>query len=294
MAVYRFAHCSDIHQLFLAGLWPFAFFNKRVTGGLNLLLNRRRHYRGEQFGALLDALGPLALDRLVITGDLTNLALASELVYVRQQLASLGLEVTVIPGNHDAYTRGAARSGVFERELAPFMAGEREDGSLYPFVLAEGPVAFVGCSSAIPTAPFSARGELGEAQLARLDRALDRLARDQPERARVVLVHHPVSPAHTGPRRGLVDHAGFARVIERRGAELVLHGHEHRALDYALHGPAGRVVQVHGIPSAIATSADPARRAAFAVYEVTSDAVGTVAIARTRHLWDGARFAPSE
>jgi 3',5'-cyclic AMP phosphodiesterase CpdA len=72
------------------------------------------------------------------------------------------------------------------------------------------------------------------------------------ERAfRVVLLHHP-PVGHAGDRfKRLVDRSALNVVLRRRGADLVLHGHDHvRSLDY-LDGPSGPI-PVAGVPSASA------------------------------------------
>ncbi len=59
----------------------------------------------------------------------------------------------------------------------------------YPFVRRRGPVALIGLSTAVPTRPFMATGELGREQMQRLAAALDRACEDG--LFRVVLIHHP-------------------------------------------------------------------------------------------------------
>lgn len=282
----RLAHCSDIHQLSLRGAGPHHFVGKRVTGGLNLLLNRRRKYGGLLFEQLLERVTDpaLALDRLVITGDLSNLALDSEFAPIAERLHELPLPVTVIPGNHDAYTRGAHRRQRFEHYFAPFMAGERESGHRYPFVWRADDVALIGVSSAIPSAPLMAVGAVGDDQLERLDRALAAHG----DARRVVLIHHPPSLEHSGPRRRLLDAPALQDVLARRGAELVLHGHEHLQLEYELPGP-GQPVPVHAISAAISISSDPARTGAFAVYDLAQPGVD-----RQLWRWDGEDYQPVE
>lgn len=277
----RFVHCSDIHLLGLTGTGPARFFNKRLTGGVNLLLHRGRKHNQGLFDSIVQQAREYRAERLVVTGDLTNLALESEFDLVRRKLGDAGLPVTVVPGNHDAYTKGSARSRRFEQYMADFMVGERR-GDDYPFIQRYDGVALVGCSTAVPSLPLHAVGRVGDAQLARLGAMLDDLAREG--LARVVLIHHPVMPGVAKPRHDLLDRAAFAATIAAHGAELILHGHEHRRIDGTIPGPRGPVT-VHGIGSGTYLSQKPGRHGAFSLYEVAPGA-----ITRVYHTWDGARF----
>jgi 3',5'-cyclic AMP phosphodiesterase CpdA len=78
----------------------------------------------------------------------------------------------------------------------------------------------------MPTRPLVAAGRVGLEQMAALDDVLERLGREG--LVRVVLIHHPPLPGQTAPRRALQDADALAAVLTRRGAELVLHGHNHR------------------------------------------------------------------
>lgn len=284
MAEFSFVHCSDIHLLSLGGVSPHRFLNKRITGGVNLLFKRRKGHDGRLFDQIVEHAKRLQVDRLVVTGDVTNLALESEFELVRSKLDGAGLPVTVIPGNHDTYTRGSAKKKRFESFMSHHMQGERIDAAEYPFAFVHDEhTALIGVSTAIPTRPMSAVGRVGPAQLGRLDRMLSDLgARGL---VRIVLIHHPVAEgvAHDGHQ--LLDIGPFGDVIKRCGAELVLHGHEHVHLEYELQGPDGPV-PVHGIASGTSKSVRPGREAAFSVYRVRGRE-----IERELWCWDGADFA---
>jgi len=258
-----FVHCSDIHLLSLEGTGPLRFLNKRFTGGVNLLLKRRRGHDGILFDAICRHARELGVDRLVVTGDLTNLALESEFELVKRKLDGAGLPVTVIPGNHDTYTRGSARKRRFEEYMSAHMQGETLDGADYPFVQGYEDVALIGLSTAVPTLPMSAIGRVGEGQLERLERILHH--QRELGRMRVILIHHPVGAGKSHAGHELVDLEAFGAVIAAQGAELILHGHEHTELDYELPGPDGPV-PVHGVASGTSRSARPGREAAFSVY----------------------------
>jgi 3',5'-cyclic AMP phosphodiesterase CpdA len=278
----RFVHCSDIHLLDLAGTAASRFLNKRLTGAANLLFHRRKKHDGGLFDRIVEHARDYRADRIVVTGDVTNLALESEFELVRRKLADAGLPVTVVPGNHDTYTRGSARARRFEHYMAEFMAGERDGASDYPFVQRHGDVALVGVSTAIPSLPLYAVGQVGDAQLARLGPMLATLGREG--LARVVLIHHPVMPGVAKPRHDLLDREAFARVIAEHGAELILHGHEHRRIDGDIPGPRGPVT-VHGIGSGTYLSQKPGRHGAFSLYDIAPGK-----LTRVYHTWDGTRF----
>jgi 3',5'-cyclic AMP phosphodiesterase CpdA len=90
-------------------------------------------------------------------------------------------------------------------------------------------------------------GRVGRDQLTALAATLERLA--EADLFRVVLIHHPPLPGQASRARGLIDAAGFGAVLARHGAELVLHGHNHRSMVAWGTGPAGRFPVV-GAPSA--------------------------------------------
>ena len=71
-----------------------------------------------------------------------------------------------MPGNHDVYIRGAARFP--QLHWGDYMRGDDGAETAFPFLRRRGPLALIGLSSAVPTAPFMATGRLGGEQLARL------------------------------------------------------------------------------------------------------------------------------
>jgi len=277
-----FVHCSDIHLLDLEGVGVHRFLNKRLTGGVNLALGRRKSHAPHLFDAIMERSRALGADRLVVTGDVTNLALEAEFELVRRKFESAGLPVTVIPGNHDAYTRGSVRNRRFENYLGAFMEGERDPGQDYPFVQRFPGVALIGLSTAIATLPLYATGRLGDDQLARLSRILKQLGDEG--LSRVVLIHHPVMDGVAKSRHDLLDLDAFNRVIAERGAELILHGHEHVHIEGALPGPEAEAI-VHGIASGTSLSQKAGRHGAFSLYNVAPGG-----ITRAHYTWDGDEF----
>ncbi|MPZ09804.1 MAG: metallophosphoesterase [Kiloniellaceae bacterium] len=251
--MFKLAHISDPH---LGPLPPFRvaeLMNKRFFGYLSWVRRRRALHRPEVLTALAEDMADLAPDHLVVTGDLTNIALPEEFTQVGRWLQGLGAPeaVTVIPGNHDAYVAVPWEASLGKWQA--FMSGEGDAVATgpesFPFVRYRAPIAIIGLSSAQPTPLFCAHGTLGEIQLQRLGPLLRRLGEEG--WFRVVLLHHPPSLGKIVWRKRLVDAVPFRRVIEAAGAEMILHGHDH-TFGIEQIDTAGGPVPVIGVPSASA------------------------------------------
>ena len=239
------AHLSDPH---LAPLppprWP-ELMGKRMTGFLHWRRNRHRIHRSDVLARVVSDLKANAPDHIAVTGDLVNIALAAEFAPAREWLESLGppRDVTLVPGNHDAYVRSTAE--LLQAHWGNYMRGD--DGGGFPLLRRRDDVALIGLSSAVPTAALLGTGRLGKAQLRRLAHLLESCCRQG--LFRVVLIHHP--PRSTSRRyfKRLVDGSQFRAVLAQHGAELVIHGHDHtHSLTYVA-GP-HRPIPVAGVPSA--------------------------------------------
>jgi len=292
--VYRLAHVTDPHFRGYAGLSLGALAGKRAIGLLNLAVNRRRHHKLELLAALGEDLRAQAVDHLALTGDLSNISLDGEwraaLDWI-QRHGGAPEAVTVIPGNHDAYVAEVVRAGTFEKLFGGYQTGDLagaggaepptdaggDPRAAYPFVRLRGPLALIGVNSCVATGDLGAWGEIGAAQLARLESVLAR-----PEVARcvrVVLVHHPPVMHKGGEHRNLRDRAALTAVLARAGADLVLHGHDHRDESAVLEGPWGRAIAVVGAGSA-SYAGGPERRSRYNIYEIAD---GTITLVTRAH-----------
>jgi 3',5'-cyclic AMP phosphodiesterase CpdA len=268
-----FAQLSDPHLSTLQGVRWRELVNKRLLGYLSWRRRRRREHRGEVLAALRQDLHRIRPGHLVITGDLTHIALPDEFLQARRWLETLGSprDVTVVPGNHDAYVAVPWALGLSRWEpylVSDAASGEHKTnmaGSIFPSLRVRGPVAFLGLSSACPSAPLLATGRLGESQLRRLDALLQQTGREG--LFRVVLLHHPPVPGEEQWRKRLTDAARLCAVIARQGAELVLHGHRHRSVQSRI-GIPGTAVPVFGIPSASSIGLKTGRMAQYHLYTV--------------------------
>ena len=252
--MFTLAHLSDIHLSPMPHAKRRHLLSKRILGYVNWHRGRKLVHRREFLDALTRDLLERKPDHVAVTGDLVNLGLPEEFLRAADWLHHLGKtdDVTVIPGNHDAYVR--LHPDTSTRHWHPYMesnaAGEAlfatpDDG--FPFVRRLGDIGIVALSSAIPTMPFVAAGKLGKPQLDYLASALDTLGREG--LFRVVLIHHPPLPGQAGWARGLRDAKKLREVLKAHGAELVLHGHDHAQTVHELETVSGPAIVV-GVPSA--------------------------------------------
>ena len=233
----RIAHISDLHVLDLQGVSWRKFLNKRATGAINLAGIRKNAHPVHVAERLAERLAGSDIDHVIITGDVTNLALDAEFKRAREVIEKIGppQKVTIIPGNHDLYTRGALRHKRFEHWFAEYLVDDdshhlpKERGRLhYPFVRKVAPhVRIYGLSSAVPTLPFLAYGHIGKAQFGRL---LELVKDEPPEvKVRIVLVHHNLHQRMGAAEyvATLVDRKAFSTAMRQIRATAVLHGHTH-------------------------------------------------------------------
>lgn len=274
----KIAHVSDLHLLDLDGAVPMRLFNKRLTGYINLRFHRKSVHKPFVVEASLRELRKIGVDHVVVTGDVTNLALEREFELVRTVIdRELGMspdDVSIVPGNHDTYTRGSFRTQRFAQTFASCMKSDIavSDGP-FPYVRLRGPVALIGLSTAVPRPPLVAAGEFGRRQLEALARVLE-----HPEvrtRTPVLLQHHPW---HNPPKRlhrlleGLYDAEEQAELLQPIERGLLLHGHLHRRVHRLLPTSAGHIDAV-GATSASLLHEREDRMAGFNLYEVDENGV---------------------
>ena len=136
---------------------------------------------------------------------------------------------------------------------------------------ARGAIAFIGLSTACPKPPLMATGTVGEAQLSRLP-ALLRQTREE-GLFRVLYLHHCPLPGREKWRKRLTDAPQVQGLLEEHGAELVLHGHGHRAHFTDLQTRHGNL-PVIAVPSASALGLHGADIAQYNRYQVERTAAG--------------------
>jgi Icc-related predicted phosphoesterase len=205
-------------------------------------------------------------DLLVIAGDLTNYGKPAEMKELLNFLVRLRLPIVAVLGNHD-YESGA------ETELTRMMTEEGIkvlDGTACEH---EG-VGFAGAKGfggGFGRGALTAFGESGVKafvqgaidEALKLERAMSQLRTSK----RVVVIHYaPVADTIQGEAPEIFPYLGSSRlaeVVDRHGADMVLHGHAHHG---ALDGKTTGGIPVHNVALPILQLQKPV--AAFRTFEV--------------------------
>src|SRR6267378_1754661 len=196
-------------------------------------------------------------DVLVLAGDLTNYGLPNEMEPLINVLLRLRLPTIVVLGNHD-YESGK------EEELRRMMVGvgiKVLDGSAYERdgVGFAGTKGFIGGFGRGVLTAFGER-EVKEFVRASIDEALklERAMAQLRTKKRVVVLHYsPILDTVQGEAPEIFPFMGTSRlaeVVDRHGADLVVHGHAHHGRIDG-HTPTG--VAVHNVAISLLQSQQP-------------------------------------
>ena len=261
------AHLSDPHLGPMPKPRGFDLVGKRAIGYINWQRKRYAIHRREVLAQLVADVHARKPDHIAITGDLVNIALPAEFIEASAWLKTVGSphDVSLVPGNHDAYDIFTRHH--FARAWADYLRGD--DGAAppaFPYIRRRGPLALIGVSTAIPTAPFMATGVVGRKQREALERILPQLAREN--LCRVLMIHHPpyIAPGRWIAR--LRDADELRDILKRHGAEMGLHGHDHRHAIEWFDGP-NRKIPVIGVPSSSASPGGHYDPSAYNLFSIT-------------------------
>ncbi|KZL18017.1 Calcineurin-like phosphoesterase superfamily domain protein [Pseudovibrio axinellae] len=285
--MFKLAHFSDPHLGPLPDVQPAQLASKRLIGYLNWRRNRAHAMTNSYLDALIHDIHAQEPDHIALCGDLVNIALPKEISGAKEWLPTVGSpeDLSLTPGNHDAYVPGALKKAY--AAWRPYMQSDPElavattnaNPPRFPFVRRRGKITIIGVSSARASSPFLATGYINNNQL----RALGEQLQHAKARGdfRVVLLHHPPVRNATSWYKRLVGSSRFRNVIAEHGAELILHGHTHRATQMEIIGPEGPV-PVICVPSAsngIGRHTPPAR---YNLYSIEQDGAGWSCIVEER------------
>jgi 3',5'-cyclic AMP phosphodiesterase CpdA len=275
----RLCHISDLH--FQADIplsrFPTLGWRRLAAQAEYRLLGRKERFRDVPgtVRRLLAEATRWGADHLLVSGDLTAIALPEEFEAAREALSGWSGRMTILPGNHDRYTPDAARQQLFERafekELRSDLPESAVDGA-YPLVkLVGADTALVGLTSArVPLIPGFAAGWIGAAQRRRLSEILQ--SAELRHRAIFVACHHAPFRSTGEPDRlnhGLLDAAQLLASLRDHRVVGLGHGHIHRRY---------RIDKPGGPPIFCAGSSTERGKQGFFRYEIQGQAVTAEAI----------------
>lgn len=279
MSPFRLAHFSDIHVTVppLEAPWS-GLAGKRLAGFTNYYVGGRRRAFTDvevRIARLLDDLDAMQIDHAVCTGDLTSMSYGIEF----ERCAALfdgrlhePERFTVLPGNHDRYTRSATSAREFERWFGELAS----PNDAWPFRKDVSPqVTVIGVDVCRPTGLLDSSGWCGPEQRSRLADLL--AAPDLRDRFVVVALHYALFLADGRRDRathGIRDDRELVAVLEgpRSRVDLVVHGHVHEPY----------VLERERFAIACAGSATDLRRSGgYQIFEI-----GASGVTMERRVWD--------
>ena len=245
------AQITDVHLPPVLSLKPWIWNLKRSVGMVNWYRNRRDLHLASVAALIAADCKAQHPDHIAVTGDLATLGLPGEFQTGLDWLATLGdmSRVSLIPGNHDIYTKGCDL--VCLREWAHYMRSDAWGSQFlrgaegFPYVRRVGGIGIAALNSAVPTRLFRASGRIGPRQMTAVRDVLDRLKAEG--LIRVVLLHHPPLKSQAPSRRALEDAREFEALLKQHGSDLVLHGHNHRDSLAWTGAPGGQCIPIVGL-----------------------------------------------
>jgi Icc-related predicted phosphoesterase len=226
------------------------------------------HFTAQRYAVLRDQLSKIRddADLLVLAGDLTNYGQPSEMEPLVNALVRLRVPTVAVLGNHD-YESGR------EADLMQMMTAEGIkvlDGSAYERdgVGFAGTKGFIGgfgrgVLTAFGEVEVKAFVRAGIDEALKLERAMAQLRTPK----RVVVLHYaPVAATVQGEAPEIFPFLGTSRlaeVVDRHGADLVLHGHAHHG---QLNGRTTGGIPVHNVAITLLQAQQPS--AVYRVFDV--------------------------
>ncbi len=225
----RIAHLSDVHMLEERAAGSKHDFSVRFVS-VGRPLDARG--RAKKLREGLRAAHRAQADHVVITGDLTEVGSQDQFEAFAQVLAGSGFDpdqITLVPGNHDAYTSGEAWKRALEGPLRPYANGSANEPGR---VVDLGELVILPNDVSRYQSIARSSGELTPECADALERRLSDPGLSQ--KVLVVVQHHQPF-AHA--RRlwqwidGLRGHARLMDILTRHRRVNLLHGHLHRVVD---------------------------------------------------------------
>ncbi len=233
-------HVSDLHfvneQSFISGLKENGeLFTKRHLGWLNHKFRRQKQFDNNLKPALIRKLREMDWDYLVITGDITTLALESEFELARQALDPLITKGKVIftTGNHDRYVKTRPISNLLFKYFSdcwPFNQPSSRESN-FNFLELDEFAVLLELNMARPKSFYSSRGNFDKD----LTVIKEKLKNSYKDRLKLAIGHYPayLPPGeHEGFFHSLSGKKRLRRFLLEFDFHYYLHGHIHKSWSF--------------------------------------------------------------
>lgn len=216
-------------------------------------------------------------DLVALSGDLTQRAKPHQFRAARGFAESIPAPVVVVPGNHDV-----PLYRVWERVFSPFGAYRKHFSRQLEPVFHDDKMLVVGVNTAFNWT--LTEGRVTRRQLRVLS---ERLGPPPPERARIVVLHHPLIRM-SSQHKAIANARRALELFGRLGVELVLAGHVHQThLSFAQPHGTGQAPPIAIAHAGTATS-DRGRGSEHKANTLNVITLSTQSITIAHFGWDGA------
>ena len=233
---------------------------------------------------LIELVGSMRPDVVVVSGDLTQRARSGQFTAARHFLDALPTPQIVVPGNHDVPLHN-----VFDRFVRPLDKYRRYISEDLEPAYIDAEIAVLGLNTA--RSSTIKHGRINEQQIARLRARLEPL---DPHVLKVVVTHHPFDLPEHHSESNLVGRAPAAMAMfATSGVDLLLAGHLHAshagntALRYEIDGYAAVAVQA-------GTATSTRRRTEPNAFNLIRTTSSQIVIQQFVCASESATFSPSE
>lgn len=229
--VTRIAHVSDVHMLDPRPSRSRSGYSMSIRF-LSVGRPLDPASRAKKLARAMACVARSEAQHVVISGDLTEIGSPEEFEVFAEAIHDSGIapdRITLVPGNHDAYSSPNAWRAALDGPLRPFA---RTSAGAPSVVVDRGDVCFVPVDVSRHQPVTRSAGELDDAQAERLERlALDPAFRG---RALVLVAHHPPFSHSLTAYQWMNGMRGGARImalLARAQNLYAMHGHLHYVVD---------------------------------------------------------------
>ncbi len=225
----KIAHISDLHfSKILFG--PGQFLSKRWIGNLNVAFNRRKIHLNPKPYEIIPFLKGQGFTHVFISGDLSTTSHKKEFLVAKsyiEKLKEIGVEVFVIPGNHDCYLKSVEKKKSFYKHFESYFPSHIQDireDKVIKTKLQDG-LWLVMLDTTIPC-PFHLSQGL---YTLKLDVSLKKTLASIPEGEKIILMNHFPLFQYEAERRSMLGATLLQKTLKSfPNVILYLHGHTHK------------------------------------------------------------------